>query len=363
MKLKAKWVVVTVLMCVFTRMVYASIDLSVSNFLFGPDASSALLCPEQVSFTLANAGPEAAANLTFKFFLSRNAIYGDDDDVQIGIVPYTHGLNPSQSSNLFLTVAGRSLLTFPSNADGAYYIFVVVTADNQTDNNPGNNFAVADNKISISPLSANDYAVFSTQNISTQNMNILPKTNFVWNANYGNSWVSAVPGGFVSGSFSLQMAGDYVVSLVHLTSFVASCPAQGYSPIDFYVNEVPIITNYDVATAHEGVHTFVNDSWRVRLRAGSNNFVLRSTNECSNYWLQRLAILKAPEFVNITRDNYGRTIVYCVAEANHTNFLLSSIDLTNWSVIAQTVATTNMFSFVDAQTAGNGLKFYKLLQP
>jgi hypothetical protein len=123
-------------------------DLAPTNFIFLADTMAAGVHPGTVSFRLTNNGPSdlAAPNTRIDgtYYISRNSIQGDVDDIEIGSNSFDVTLASGAYIDLALSAAGRSEITIPANATGKYFVFVrfkhnssSILTDPYTDNNYG----------------------------------------------------------------------------------------------------------------------------------------------------------------------------------------------------------------------------------
>jgi hypothetical protein len=122
-------------------------DLAASNFTFLPDTMNAGAYPSTVTYRLTNNGP---SNLTAPknrvnsmFYISRNSIQGDADDILIGMDSLDINLLSGTFSNITLSETVKTRLAIPMNASGAYFVFVKVqhnASTGMTDLNSGNDY-------------------------------------------------------------------------------------------------------------------------------------------------------------------------------------------------------------------------------
>jgi len=122
-------------------------DLAVTGFTFLKDTLNAGANPVSVSYKLTNNGP---ANLTAPnnrvnslFYISRNSIQGDTDDILIGSDSLNVALASGATTTITLTEAARAGITIPLSVYGPYFVFVVVrhsVTSGMTDMNADNDF-------------------------------------------------------------------------------------------------------------------------------------------------------------------------------------------------------------------------------
>jgi hypothetical protein len=124
-------------------------DLAVTNFSFTPQSINAGAHPDTVSFRLTNNGPTDLAlpdtRVATVVYISRNNIYGDTDDIQLGINSFDFNLASGSFTDVVLSASGRSNITIPTSAIGNYYVFVRVLHNTPSvlkDTIPANNYAV-----------------------------------------------------------------------------------------------------------------------------------------------------------------------------------------------------------------------------
>lgn len=102
-----------------------SADLSAGSVLFTPVIFSAGAHPELVMLLLVNNGPNRMAGtpVLFDFYLSRNTVFGDADDLWMGDYSADVTLDVNGYTTVIVSDAGLSKITIPSDADGNYYVF------------------------------------------------------------------------------------------------------------------------------------------------------------------------------------------------------------------------------------------------
>jgi uncharacterized protein (TIGR02145 family) len=152
-------------------------DLAVSNVSFSPLTINVAVNPTAVSFRLTNNGPDSLVPpntaVVGQFYVSMNDIFGDGDDMQIGINGYDFTIPPNSYKDVNLSTKGLSYLTIPKGASGISYFFVHVqygTASVLTDPNPSNDYAMYPGTIYISDSTVTDIDgnVYNCVTIGTQ---------------------------------------------------------------------------------------------------------------------------------------------------------------------------------------------------
>ncbi len=147
------------------------VDIGVSDCVFLPPVMAIGGYPGAVSFRLANYGNQAMTEpynawVMSEFYLSANPVFGDDDDVWIGVYSNSVPLSVNTSAGVALPAAMRRNLTIPTLPLGCYYVFVHVRhclPSAWEDPVPGNNTALRlGETITISeqaaaPTALNDY--------------------------------------------------------------------------------------------------------------------------------------------------------------------------------------------------------------
>ncbi len=144
-------------------------NLSVSNFTFSPQTFYAGTHPATVSFRLTNNGPSSLSypnsRVSNVIYLSRNDIFGDSDDIQIGTNSNDYALASSSYLDITLSSAEISNVTIPSTGSGSYYVFVSVqhaSPSTLTDTIQSNNHAMRVGAIMVvNPATDADLAVSS----------------------------------------------------------------------------------------------------------------------------------------------------------------------------------------------------------
>jgi hypothetical protein len=139
--------------------------------------------------------------------------------------------------------------------------------------------------------SVGTYADFSAPTIQTSNASIVSEAAFGYNTTFGGSWRIVGPGGGFSGTFSVPTTGQYSLLVTHLTSYEASCPGGGYSPVTIQVNTATVAENYDPGANHSGSHGWVTDTWPINANAGQNTLRWVAGPLCTHYWIRRIEIL------------------------------------------------------------------------
>jgi hypothetical protein len=146
-------------------------DLAVSSFSFFPQTINVGINPDSVSFILSNNGPSNLSSpntrVDFTFYISRNNISGDSDDIQIGTNSSDYTLASGGNTNVALSAAERSSITIPASASGSYNVFVRVRHNSSsalTDPAAGNDYTMRTGTItvlnSIADLAASDFSFF-----------------------------------------------------------------------------------------------------------------------------------------------------------------------------------------------------------
>jgi hypothetical protein len=149
-------------------------DLAVSNITFLPQTINAGAHPDSVLFRLINNGPANLSSPNTRtdalFFLSRNATFGDTDDIPIGIYSSDNTLPSGSSADVLLAASGRSGITIPANTSGSYYVFVKVRHNSSsllTDPTATNDFNVRAGTITV---------LNSGADLAATNFSFLPDT-------------------------------------------------------------------------------------------------------------------------------------------------------------------------------------------
>lgn len=189
-------------------------DLAITNFTFLPRKISMGDNPTTISIQLINNGPNNMSfpntKISFDFYLSRNASWGDGDDLWIGehLADYTLAAN-----NYALALLSQSALagiTIPSESSGNYYVFARVShalPSTLLDVNGNNNVVMRSGPILVSTnVSRNaindfdgdgisDLAVFRASDGLWFAMTV-NGTMILWGENWGASGLVPVPGDF-----------------------------------------------------------------------------------------------------------------------------------------------------------------------
>jgi hypothetical protein len=104
------------------------VRLAAEELSFAPAQLQAGAHPTAVSFQWHNFGPAGHhlinGAVRADFYLSRNNVAGDGDDVFIGSITDTITVNDGFDLNYALSAAQRNQLTIPIDASGAYYVVV-----------------------------------------------------------------------------------------------------------------------------------------------------------------------------------------------------------------------------------------------
>jgi len=139
------------------------------------------------------------------------------------------------------------------------------------------------------------YIDFTNSTIDHPNT-IVNTHNTSYNSYYGNSWRMTYPGqSLIDIQFDLDALPSSInLTLTHLTSYSASCPGDGYAPVDILINGQTFKSNYDVAENHSGSHGYETDTWSVNssyLITGPNFLgIMYDGDACTHYWIQRIEI-------------------------------------------------------------------------
>jgi hypothetical protein len=104
------------------------VRLAAEELSFAPAQLQAGAHPTAVSFQWHNFGPSGHhlinGAVRADFYLSRNNVAGDGDDVLIGGITDTITFNDGFDLDYTLSAAQRNQLTIPIDASGAYYVVV-----------------------------------------------------------------------------------------------------------------------------------------------------------------------------------------------------------------------------------------------
>jgi len=141
------------------------------------------------------------------------------------------------------------------------------------------------------------FAEFITKTIDCSGINVIPHS-VEHNESYGGSWRMRYPGtSKLEVSFDLNESDrDIILSMFHLTSSSSEVPSGGYSPVDLLLNGTLIVNNFDPAQAHNGLHSFVKDSWQLpasKLQTGTNNLIIEFEDDPraeTHYWIKGLSL-------------------------------------------------------------------------
>jgi hypothetical protein len=144
-------------------------------------------------------------------------------------------------------------------------------------------------------------ADFSNEDFVAKNIDI--RTNGV--GYHEKSWRMLTPGqSYLEGTFNLtSVPSGVMLDLIHLTSYAAGVPGDGYSPIDITINGNLFLDNYDVAQNHNGSHGFEKDSWQISdyLNTGQNTIRIELEDNpwaYTHYWINTLSIYTGQKEVN-----------------------------------------------------------------
>ena len=127
-------------------------DLALRGFLFQPAVLTNNAHPELVMLVPVNNGPDnlTDSGIGFDFFLSRNTIFGDDDDEWIGDYAATVSIAVAGYTSVIVSDAGLGGITIPPAASGAYYVFAKVRHTSALlDPNMTNNVAMRSGAITV----------------------------------------------------------------------------------------------------------------------------------------------------------------------------------------------------------------------
>jgi hypothetical protein len=318
--------------------IQAQTDLTVSGLEFLPATTRALVHPEQFRFLLGNYGPDAAITVKAEYFFSRNQLLGDSDDVPVGQAEYTLNLPAMAGGTLELAAgADKAAIRVPGDASGVYYPAVRISSVENTDPDTTDNVAFGP-ALTVLPLTNTHYVIFADYNPTTSKMEFTPEGGFGYNAYYGNNWRLTSPGAAFSVTFSSPVAGECEMLAHHLTSSSASCQGDGYAPVSIYANGVPIVTDFDVAVAHNGTHGYAEDTWKINVVEGLNTIRWVAGSLCTHYWLQRIElspVVVPLKFKAIRPDGYGGLVISLVGPTGGTCIVEASTDMKSWSEMAR----------------------------
>jgi uncharacterized protein (TIGR02145 family) len=123
-------------------------DLAISNVTFSPQNINIGSNPAAVSFRLTNNGPAGVSypntHLLGIFYLSKNSVFGDSDDLQVGTNGYDFTLPANQYKDVNLSQTGLSFISLPTDLAGDFFFFVRIkheTPSILTDHNSGNDYS------------------------------------------------------------------------------------------------------------------------------------------------------------------------------------------------------------------------------
>jgi GH24 family phage-related lysozyme (muramidase) len=111
--------------------------LGLSALSFSPNRIDAGAHPTAVSYTITNYGPADlnASPIVVSLYLSKDAVFGNADDIAIGKDPFDNEFNILSGAAYAkaLTAYGDSLITVPTTVpEGDYYVFARVQLDTDT---------------------------------------------------------------------------------------------------------------------------------------------------------------------------------------------------------------------------------------
>jgi len=125
-------------------------DIAVSNLTFLPQTINHDDHPSSVSYRITNYGPSdltvsSSDRILRRFYISKNNIFGDQDDIEIGRFNSAIALLSGNYSDRNLSSGILSDITIPSVEKGDYYVFLEVQfieSTAPTDPNSSNNYAM-----------------------------------------------------------------------------------------------------------------------------------------------------------------------------------------------------------------------------
>lgn len=338
-------------------------NLAVGNFSFQPSQIDTLVNPEQVSFTITNLGPDAVSEITVTYILSTNSVQGDADDYRLAGHLYSIPLGPGQRANVSLDVPLRADLTIPADAGGTRYVFLWAQTTYEIDPVRTNN--VATNVLSISPPATDTYMVFANTQIASSNFNLMSALSFDYNSDYGNSWRIFLAGGGFAATFTAPAAGEYTLRVRHMTAPDAGCPGNGYAPVTILVNDVPVVSNFDVAQHHGGSLWYEDDRWTITAQEGENVIAWAAGDLCSHYWIQRIEILPKPQplrFENPLALPDGSVQLTLTGRGGLTNVIEVSTNLSDWGLLTNLYNATGTIQWIDESAGTVSQRFYRAFE-
>lgn len=343
---------------------YSQTDLMVESLEFGPVSIRTLIHPELVRFTLGNYGPDSISMVAAEYFLSRNQLLGDSDDLFIGSGEYPVDLQPFTGGSVNLPPELKALMVIPPEASGVYYPVLRISPVGSSDPAPWNNVTFG-SAITVAPLTNSMYAVFADPQPTLGNMEIMPEFAFMFHSYFQNCWLIGSPGGGFSASFNAPVAGQCQLLVRHLTSSAAECPGDGYSPVSIFVNGVACVRDFDPALAHGGTHGFVEDIWTINVVEGQNTMQWVAGNLCTHYWIQRIELtpVSVPfKFQSIRPDGFGRLSLSITGQPGRTCIVEGSTDMISWTEVARVSDSPESFDVRVDIPPSEPRKFFRAIQ-
>lgn len=188
------------------------------------------------------------------------------------------------------------------------------------------------------------------ETITTSNSNMPVACSGMDYSTFYGAWRMTTPGtSQVETEFHLDaVPSKAFMSLIHLTSYNAGSPGNGYSPIDIYVNGTRILDNYDVAQSH-GDHGWHTDNWPIAsyLKTGTNKIRIELENDpwaATHYWIRYISVQEgiAPG------DNYEPNDTW--QTAYNIGSLTAPLEIPNLSCCHD----DDWFKFTTVQTGSSG---------
>jgi hypothetical protein len=122
-----------------------------------------------------------------------------------------------------------------------------------------------------------------------------------------------------------------------------------------------VVTNYDPALNHGGMHSYVDDTWNINTQAGTNILRWQAGTLCSAYWIQMLEILppSTPMFNGI--QMLGSNILLQIkGAATNGGSLQASTNLLTWEDLIAVPAFTTNYSLTVTNNPFRSRRFFRL---
>jgi hypothetical protein len=351
--------------------VFSQADIQVDSITTSPVTISAGVAPDQVTLLLDNLGPDSLPIFPYNdSVVIEYRFSSDTDPIGTNAIILTNvaasidgGLPPGSYEFDYDPLSCSDLVIPPSFKGTNGYYFVYVTPYMDTDPNVANNLIMS-GPVTVLPVTSSNYQFFTQPVPITLGFQMVSNNSFSYNSTYGNSWIfNSLNSGFTD-QFTMSNPGTVRLHVRHLSSLSSSCSGQGYSPVSIFCNGVPVVTNYDPALNHGGVHTFVDDFWTINVQAGTNTLQWQANQLCSRYWIQMLEIL--PASVSFTSINFVRpNVVTFGIQGTTTNVshLESSTNLVDWKSSLSVPAFTNACSVSLTNVVTPDRQFFRLNVP